>query len=130
MRVARAVGCVPARSVRPHCAVSRPHSPETHPPPTHFCSHHSTPTGIFEVVDASPPPRSLGEHALPPDTHNGDRIEAAGGAWVVQRTALHYRLVRGRYVRHAARVEVVSAGRYLVERYLTGLMEGSPAEER
>jgi len=79
--------------------------------------------GIFEVVDASPPPRSLGEHPLPPDTHNGDRIEAAGGAWVVQRTALHYRLVRGRYVRHAARVEVVSAGRFLVERYLTGLME-------
>jgi hypothetical protein len=74
-------------------------------------------------VDASPPPRSLGEHPLPPDTHNGDRIEAAGGAWVVQRTALHYRLVRGRYVRSAARLDVVSAGRFLVERYLDGLMD-------
>jgi len=67
---------------------------------------------------------------MPPHTYNGDRIEAAGSAWVVQRLALHYRLVRGRYVRHAARVEVVSAGRFLVERYLSELMEGSSAEER
>jgi hypothetical protein len=84
-----------------------------------------SPSGLFEIVDASPPPRSLGEHPLPPDTHNGDRIEAAGSAWVVQRTALHYRLVKGKYVKSAARVEVVNAGRFLVERYLDGLMDMS-----
>ncbi len=58
-------------------------------------------------------PRSLDEHPLPPKTHSGGRIEAEGEAGVVQRTPLHYCLVRGRYVRHAARVEVVSAGRFL-----------------
>ena len=34
--------------------------------------------GLFEVKDVSPPPRVLGIHSLPPDTHNGDQIEVEG----------------------------------------------------
>lgn len=35
-------------------------------------------TGQFEVKVITPPPRSLGVHVLPPDTHNGDQIEVDG----------------------------------------------------
>ena len=31
-------------------------------------------TGLFEVQKINPPPKSLGIHNLPVDTHNGDQI--------------------------------------------------------
>ena len=31
-------------------------------------------TGVFEVEKINPPPKSLGIHHLPVDTHNGDQI--------------------------------------------------------
>ena len=71
----------------------------------------------------SPPPKSLGAHALPPDTHNGDRIELDGTEYVVRGLVLRYRLVRGRYERDASVLEVSTQGRFLVERFLQGLLE-------
>ena len=35
-------------------------------------------TGQFEVKVLSPPPRTLGIHNFPADTHNGDQIEVEG----------------------------------------------------
>jgi hypothetical protein len=29
---------------------------------------------MFEVVDTTPPPQSLGIHEFPPNTHNGEQI--------------------------------------------------------
>lgn len=40
--------------------------------------HDSFCAGLFEVKDLSPPPKILGIHSLPPDTHNGDQIEVEG----------------------------------------------------
>ena len=44
----------------------------------HRCPHTRRVIGMFEVKDVSPPPRILGIHSLPPDTHNGDQIEVEG----------------------------------------------------
>ncbi|KAL4423425.1 hypothetical protein ABPG77_010003 [Micractinium sp. CCAP 211/92] len=74
--------------------------------------------GLFEVQDVSPPPRSLGIHALPPNTHNGDQIEVEGSAFVVQAVVMQYKLVRGKYRRDHARLEVQNTGRMLANMYL------------
>ncbi|KAL4443314.1 hypothetical protein ABPG75_011051 [Micractinium tetrahymenae] len=74
--------------------------------------------GLFEVHDVSPPPRSLGIHALPPNTHNGDQIEVEGSAFVVQAVVMQYKLVRGKYRRDHARLEVQNTGRMLANLYL------------
>lgn len=86
------------------------------------------PPGLFDVVDATPPrPRSLGTHPLPPDTHNGDRIELPGvdGAFVVRGVVLNWRLAGGRYRRAGATVEVCPQGRFLAEHFLEGLWRDS-----
>lgn len=74
--------------------------------------------GLFEVHDVSPPPRSLGIHALPPNTHNGDQIEVEGSAFLVQAVVMQYKLVRGKYRRDHARLEVQNTGRMLANLYL------------
>lgn len=79
--------------------------------------------GVFEVLVSTPPPRSLGYHSLPPDTHNGDRIEIGDRAFVVRRLVLRYRLERGRYVKAAQALEVASQGRYFVDQFLDQLVE-------
>lgn len=45
---------------------------------SHIACQNRLCTGLFEVKDVSPPPRVLGIHSLPPDTHNGDQIEVQG----------------------------------------------------
>lgn len=76
---------------------------------------------MFEVQDMSPPPCSLGIHALPPNTHNGDQIEVDGSAYVVQCVVLQYRLVRGKYRREHAKLEVQGTGRMLANLFLEDL---------
>ncbi|KAI3426905.1 hypothetical protein D9Q98_006849 [Chlorella vulgaris] len=79
--------------------------------------------GLFEVEDVSPPKRSLGIHALPPNTHNGDQIAVAGSSYVVQSVVMQYKLVRGKYCREHARLEVQGTGRYLANSFLEGLWQ-------
>lgn len=79
--------------------------------------------GVFEVQEVSPPPRSLGIHALPASTSNGDWIDVGGSAYVVQSVVLQYKLVRGRYQRDHQRLEVTAGGRLLAEQFLEGLLE-------
>ncbi|KAK9795514.1 hypothetical protein WJX73_003068 [Symbiochloris irregularis] len=62
--------------------------------------------GTFEVNIVTPPPLSLGIHALPPDTHNGDQIEVEGSNYVVSCVVLQYKLVGGRYQRDNNRLEI------------------------
>ncbi|PRW51179.1 hypothetical protein C2E21_5649 [Chlorella sorokiniana] len=78
---------------------------------------------MFEIQDISPPPRSLGIHALPPSTHNGDLIEVEGSAYVVQSVVMQYKLVRGRYKRDHARLEVQGTGRMLANLFLEELYQ-------
>ena len=52
------------------------------------CSQTRLCAGLFEVKDVSPPPRTLGIHSLPPDTHNGDQIEVEGQVCVALCTPL------------------------------------------
>lgn len=75
------------------------------------------------MLVSTPPPRSLGAHALPPDTHNGDRVEIGGDAFVVRGVVVNYRLVKGRYVRAGQTLEVSTQGRFLVEKFLDGLVQ-------
>lgn len=74
--------------------------------------------GLFEVKDVSPPPRTLGIHSLPPDTHNGDQIEVEGQDYVVDSVILHYKLVGGKYQRDHNQLAVQSTSRYFLNKYL------------
>ena len=92
--------------------------------PPFFSPHHRQKNiGLFEVLVETPPPRSLGLHDLPPDTHNGDRIEIDERAYVVRRLVLRYRLEKGKYVKATQAVEVASQGRFLVDQFLNQLVE-------
>ncbi|EFN56875.1 hypothetical protein CHLNCDRAFT_51665 [Chlorella variabilis] len=79
--------------------------------------------GLFEVEDMSPPSRSLGIHALPPNTHNGDQVEIAGSSYVVQSVVLQFKLVRGKYRRDHARLEVQGTGRWMANLYLENVFQ-------
>lgn len=48
--------------------------------------------GLFEVMVPTPPPRSLGVWALPPNTHNGDEVELDGDSYVVTGLVLQYKV--------------------------------------
>lgn len=79
--------------------------------------------GSFEVKIVTPPPHSLGVHALPADTHNGDQIEVDGSDYVVSSLVLQWKLVGGRYQRDHNRLEVQHTGRYFLNLHLQSLYE-------
>ena len=111
--------------------------------------------GLFEVQRINPPPKSLGIHSLPVNTHNGDQItidDEVGpcfhevslllfvsdqspmtrkhGAphvqdFVVTSLVLQYKLVGGRYQKDHNRLEVQQTSRYIVNLYYEGLLERS-----
>lgn len=79
--------------------------------------------GVFEVNVVSPPPRSLGIYALPPNTHNGEEIEVDGQGYVVTSLVLRYKLVKGKYVRDHNRLDVLPTGRYFLNLMLENLIQ-------
>jgi hypothetical protein len=81
--------------------------------------------GFFEVKVVTPPPRSLGIHALPPLTHNGDAVEIDNASYVVTSLVLQYKLVAGRYVRDHSRLEVAPTSRFFLNLMLDGLVKKS-----
>eukprot|EP00892_Ulva_mutabilis_P000697 jgi/Ulvmu1/10628/UM066_0007.1 len=82
--------------------------------------------GLFEVVEVSPPPHSLGIHSLPPKTHNGDQLSIEGKEYVVTSLILQYKLQRGRYVRDHCKLQVLPTGRYFYNEFLSAMMEMTP----
>ncbi|GMH41907.1 hypothetical protein BSKO_09817 [Bryopsis sp. KO-2023] len=76
----------------------------------------------YEVRVITPPPRSLGIHKFPPNTHNGDQIEVDGTDYVVSSVSVRYRRQGGRYVRQPARLDVQTTALYFTTRQLDGLM--------
>ena len=104
--------------------------------------HDSFCVGLFEVKDLSPPPKVLGIHSLPPDTHNGDQIEVEGQVclsvcsllikshsavlslsltiqdYIVDSVTLHYKLVGGKYQRDHNQLAVHSTSRFFLNKYL------------
>jgi len=89
-----------------------------------FCLHAQEP-GLFEVRVLSPPPRSLGIHSLPPNTHCGETIEVDGEWYIVAKLVCQYKLHGGRYVRDHHRLDVERSERWVMNRYLEGLLEKS-----
>ncbi|KAL3147981.1 hypothetical protein ABBQ38_014276 [Trebouxia sp. C0009 RCD-2024] len=79
--------------------------------------------GLFEVKDVSPPPRVLGIHSLPPDTHNGDQIEVEGQDYVVDSVMFHYKLVGGKYQRDHNQLAVHSTSRFFLNKYLNQMYQ-------
>lgn len=79
--------------------------------------------GFFEVTVVTPPPRSLGIYALPPNTHNGEEIEIDGHGYVVTSLVLQYKLVKGKYVRDHHKLEVQPTGRYFLNIMLDTLIK-------
>lgn len=55
--------------------------------------------GLYEVRVVTPPPRSLGIYALPPNTACGEEIDVEGSSYVVTTVVLQYKLRGGKYVR-------------------------------
>lgn len=84
--------------------------------------------GTFEVSIITPPPHSLGIHALPQNTHNGDQIEVNGSDYVVSSVVLQYKLVGGRYRREHNRLEVQQTGRYFLNMHLQSLLDGPDSQ--
>jgi hypothetical protein len=79
--------------------------------------------GLFEVKVVTPPPRSLGIYALPPNTHNGEEIEIDGQGYVVTSLVLQYKLVKGKYVREHNRLDVQPTSRYFLNIMLDNLVQ-------
>lgn len=79
--------------------------------------------GQFEVRVLTPPPKSLGIHRFPPNTHNGDQIEVDGKDYVVASISLKYHRVGGKYVRMHNRLNVQSTGLYFTTQQLNKLLE-------
>ncbi|PNH09597.1 hypothetical protein TSOC_003755, partial [Tetrabaena socialis] len=79
--------------------------------------------GLYEVRIATPPPRSLGIYALPPNTQCGEQIDVEGASYVVTTVVLQYKLRGGRYVREHNRLEVQPTGRWLVNQMLNNLVQ-------
>jgi len=80
---------------------------------------------MYEVEIITPPPRSLGIHALEPNTGCGDEVEVEGHSFVVRSVVLKYRLERGKYVRDHNRLEVMPTSRFFLNKMLESLYNGS-----
>ena len=87
----------------------------------------------FEVRVTTPPPRSLGIHALEDRADGlvgcGEEIEVQGQSFVVDQVVKRYELRRGKYVRSHSRLDVQPSGRYFLNRQLEGLLEGEDADK-
>ncbi|PNW75053.1 hypothetical protein CHLRE_12g498700v5 [Chlamydomonas reinhardtii] len=79
--------------------------------------------GLYEVQVVTPPPRSLGIYALPPNTQCGEEIDVEGQGYVVTTVVLQYKLRGGKYVRHHNRLDVQPTGRWLVNQMLENLIK-------
>ncbi|GIL70704.1 hypothetical protein Vretimale_3814 [Volvox reticuliferus] len=79
--------------------------------------------GLYEVRVVTPPPRSLGIFALPPNTQCGEEIDVEGASYVVTTVVLQYKLRGGKYVRNHNRLDVQPTGRWLVNQMLEDLIK-------
>ncbi|GIL46965.1 hypothetical protein Vafri_3827 [Volvox africanus] len=79
--------------------------------------------GLYEVHVVTPPPRSLGIFALPPNTQCGEEIDVEGASYVVTTVVLQYKLRGGKYVRNHNRLDVQPTGRWLVNQMLEDLIK-------
>ncbi|KAG2451376.1 hypothetical protein HYH02_003978 [Chlamydomonas schloesseri] len=79
--------------------------------------------GLYEVQVVTPPPRSLGIYALPPNTQCGEEIDVEGQGYVVTTVVLQYKLRGGKYVRDHNRLDVQPTGRWLVNQMLENLIK-------
>lgn len=62
---------------------------------------------------------------MPPNTQCGETVEIEGEAYVVLGVTYRYRLQHGRYTARERQLEVESRGRFLVNMYLSDMMERS-----
>ena len=81
----------------------------------------------YEVKQTTPPQRSLGTHKFPQNTHCGDTIELRNRYFVVDKVTVHYKLEYGKYRKDDTRLYVQEATRYLLNKHLDSLLEGSDA---
>ena len=62
--------------------------------------------------------------------HESRCLQIDGEEYIVQSLVLRYKLQRGRYVRDHNKLEVLRAGRYLVNQYLSSMLAASGKEGR
>lgn len=79
--------------------------------------------GQFEVRVITPPPKSLGIHRFPVNTHNGDQIAVNGKDYVVSSISLRFQRIHGKYVRQHSRLDVQSTAIYFTTRQLDNLID-------
>lgn len=73
----------------------------------------------------TPPPRSLGVHLLEQNMQNGDTLNVDGEDYVVTTVVSQYRLSAGKYRKEHNRLDVQPLSRWLLNGYLTNILEGS-----
>ncbi|CAI5476118.1 unnamed protein product [Closterium sp. Yama58-4] len=79
----------------------------------------------YAIKIVTPPARELGIHCLPPNTQCGETVEIEGESYVVLGVTYRYRLHKGRYTARERQLDVQSRGRFLVNMYLTDMLDRS-----
>eukprot|EP00252_Welwitschia_mirabilis_P000181 TRINITY_DN10154_c0_g1_i1.p1 TRINITY_DN10154_c0_g1~~TRINITY_DN10154_c0_g1_i1.p1 ORF type:complete len:141 (+),score=7.94 TRINITY_DN10154_c0_g1_i1:40-462(+) len=78
---------------------------------------------LYKVIDVTPPPTNLGTRSFPSNMHCGESITIEDKPYIISSVTHRYQLRRGKYEPSEKRLDVQSAGRYLVNKYLETLME-------
>ncbi|THU63521.1 hypothetical protein C4D60_Mb01t16670 [Musa balbisiana] len=79
----------------------------------------------FEVVEITPPPRSLGVRCFPSNIHCGESVTIEGQTYTVSAVTHRYQLRKGKYEPREKRLDVQSTSRYILNLYLENLLEQS-----
>ncbi|CAI5465577.1 unnamed protein product [Closterium sp. Yama58-4] len=79
----------------------------------------------YAIKIVTPPARELGIHCLPLNTQCGETVEIEGESYVVLGVTYRYRLHKGRYTARERQLDVQSRGRFLVNMYLTDMLDRS-----
>ena len=85
------------------------------------CSAAQQSNAEYAVRRLTPPQEDLGSVSLPPNQQNGDSFDMNGASWVVSKTAVQFKLSRGKYRRETTRLYVVETSRWLLDGFLTSI---------
>ncbi|XP_010528223.1 PREDICTED: uncharacterized protein LOC104805368 isoform X2 [Tarenaya hassleriana] len=84
--------------------------------------HHHQSNHPYKVIEITPPPKCLGVRCLP---HCGENVMIEGQTYTISAVTHRYKLRKGKYEPSEKRLDVLSAGRYVLNLYLDNLLQKS-----
>ncbi|GBG82013.1 hypothetical protein CBR_g34193 [Chara braunii] len=79
----------------------------------------------YHVTVITPPPRSLGVHAFPPNIQCGETVHVEEEPYIVSAVTYRYQLRRGQYEQKQKLLEVQTTSRYIVNLFLEQVLQNS-----